>query len=907
MNRTIENILRNHYVDDNSLFQTHVSLIKPLGKFQFNRSDLEEFWETYCKLIDEDENAVVGIAEKPYPYLPVLVDADIKIEETDDIIIEENVYNESHVLKVVETYQSVLRNIVEDCTDQNLTCVLLEKPMYRKFKNEKSYVSRGFHLMFPNLFLLKTDQEQQLVPRVQDLLKRAEVFLDLGFQDSGSVIDKASCTVPWLLYGSRKSPDMDAYKVTKVYDSSCEEISLEDAFRHYKVFDNREKAINIRGQVQFYLPRILSIIPYGRETKELRHGLLSPLKEKIRTREIKTNSKVSVSDALKESAKLLPLLDIKRCEDYYDWMTVGWCLFNIGEGCEDALDQWLSFSSRCEEKYDEGKCISEWEHMVVKDFTLGTLKHFAKHDNPSGYDEYKKAISEQYINSSLGGSHTDIANILYAEYGQDFVCASISSKIWYQFIGHKWEQIEEGVFLREKISKEIVEKYSEMIKNLSNRYSANADKAEGNADANKIKQTVKIMQNLRSCQFKSSVMREALDIFYDKRFKEKLNVNPYLFAFKNGVYDLKLNVFRAGRPEDFISKCAPFDYQEYKVDDPEMLDVLDYLEKVFPDKSLRTYFLDQTSDVFVGGNSQKTGIFWSGEGDNAKSVTQTIIEKMLGPYAIKLPTTVLTGKKPSSGSAFADLARTGDGVRWVVAEEPDKDEMINTGTFKHLTGNDSYYARDLFEKGKDVKEITPLYKLCVICNSLPRMKYADKATFNRVKVLTFESTFCRSGYPESYEEQLRQKKFPMDPNFSKKIPSLIPAFAYLLLEHRKKLVVRVEPEKVLIATAMYRKQNDVYREFIEENIMEAASNKLSLTELYAQFKEWYKDSFPGQAVPVKNDVREYFSKLWGEPSLGLKWTGHRIRTLDDDLEDGTAVILGEDDLVDYSEEGIKTS
>ena len=42
--------------------------------------------------------------------------------------------------------------------------------------------------------------------------------------------------------------------------------------------------------------------------------------------------------------------------------------------------------------------------------------------------------------------------------------------------------------------------------------------------------------------------------------------------------------------------------------------------------------------------------------------------------------------------------------------------------------------------------------------------------------------------------------------------------------------------------------------------------EISLTELYAQFKEWFRDSLPGQKVPIKNDVKEYFARLWGTRS-----------------------------------------
>jgi phage/plasmid-associated DNA primase len=36
---------------------------------------------------------------------------------------------------------------------------------------------------------------------------------------------------------------------------------------------------------------------------------------------------------------------------------------------------------------------------------------------------------------------------------------------------------------------------------------------------------------------------------------------------------------------------------------------------------------------------------WTGEGDNGKSITQMIFEQMLGPYNVKLPTSLITGKR----------------------------------------------------------------------------------------------------------------------------------------------------------------------------------------------------------------------------------------------------------------------
>ena len=42
---------------------------------------------------------------------------------------------------MIQVYQCVLRNIVENCTDEDLICVLLEKDLYRVPKMYKSTLS----------------------------------------------------------------------------------------------------------------------------------------------------------------------------------------------------------------------------------------------------------------------------------------------------------------------------------------------------------------------------------------------------------------------------------------------------------------------------------------------------------------------------------------------------------------------------------------------------------------------------------------------------------------------------------------------------------------------------------------------------------------------------------------------
>jgi P4 family phage/plasmid primase-like protien len=903
MKSSVSKKLRENYVD-NSPFHTHVSMVAPKGRYQISGQTTEDFWDIYCEEVNEG-NTILGVAEKPGPYLPVLADIDIKCEVSDDEILEEHLYSEDQILQVISVYQSVLRNIVEDCRDYKLLCVVLEKPIYLIHAREKTYAKNGFHLHFPNLFLSRQEQEIHLIPRVKKELQGLDTFKSLGFENSGDVIDKCCCNVPWLMLGSRKSADMDPYSVTRVIDSEGSEISAEKAFANYKLLDSHECELDITGRIDYYMPRILSIFHNGRNISELRNGLISPVKKIMREKEKKENkkkfAKVTASENLKISSRLLEMIGDWRAEDRNEWIRIGWVLYNIGEGCTEALDQWLAFSSRCEEKYDETSCIFQWQRMVKKDFTLGTLYEFAKTDSPEKYAEYKKEKTMQHISNSVKeGSHNDIAKALHAQFGDEFVCASITGKVWYQYRSPIWEEVEEGTTLRARISETIVKHYQDMAQKEIQQMGQGEDKSDAMQTQNRMKKIMKMIVNLKSAPYKNNVMKEAMEVFYNRKFKSKLNQNPYLIAFKNGVYDLKNNIFRQGLAEDYISKNIPIDYQEYNESDEAVQNVIEFLQKIFPDKSIRTYFLDTYSDIFVGGNPQKKVYLWTGDGDNGKSITQTFFEKMLGELAIKFNTQYFTGKKTSTGSANPELARAAPPVRHVTMEEPDADEQLNIGELKKLSGGDSYWARDLFEKGKNTREVFPQFTLTFICNELPKLKYSDRATWNRLRVIPFETTFVEPGKPcpETFEEQLLLKQFPMDKSFGAKIPKMVPAFAWYLLEWRKKVTVRIEPEKVKEATAHYRRQNDIYRQFIEECIVEDRSTSLPLTELYSQFKEWFKEGWSGMSVPIKNEVKDYFYKLWGDPERGCRWKGYRVRTLEEEIANGDAIVLDEEDLAE---------
>jgi P4 family phage/plasmid primase-like protien len=876
-------------------FHTHVSMIQPMGKFNISRNAIEEFWDKYCEAVYEDDEKIsYGIAEKLQTYIPILVDIDIKVPYTEDKDIK-RLYAKEQLEDIVRTYQEVIRTIVNDYNSNHSICFSLEKPAYKVTSGSGSeYIKSGFHLHFPYVFMSKTDHEAHLIPRVKKFLDKTKIFQNLGFVKSDEFLDSCYVKNPWLLYGSKKSDTMDSYKLSCIYNEDRDEMTIEDALKDYKIYDSEENEIPLIHNYTYYLPRILSVIPWHRQVVEIKPNIPSVIKlsnsNMIESEKKKTYITKNLNETLEKAKKYMSILSEERSSNYSTWMQVGWAVYNISNGNENGLNLWLEFSSKCGDKFNEAECISLWDKMTPKNMTIGTIMHFAKEDNILEYNKIIKLYTENYIKESLEGSHHDLAKALYERYGTEFICASIAQNIWYQYENHRWKRIEEGVFLRQKISQEIVKIFEDKQSELFAKMSKSAE-SERNIYGVQIKLVQKMIKQLKSHPFKVNVMKECKDVFYVETFLKTLDNNPWLIGFRNGIYDLEKNIFRSGIPEDFISLQMPIEYSDYTEDDSLVKDVYDFFQKIFPDKQVRDYFMDISSDVFVGGNRRKHVYFWSGEGDNGKSITELFFEKMLGEYAIKLPTSLVVGKRTQSSAACPELVRAGNGVRWAILQEPDKKDVINIGILKELSGNDTFFARGLFQAGG---EIQPMFKLSVICNDPPSVPYSDKATWNRIRVIPFESTFTKNA-PDTFEEQLLLKRFPIDMNFSEKIPSLIKPFAWVLLNHRKKGNTFVEPEKVRFATESYRKKNDSYQQFIEECVIMDQTKKLALPDLYSKFKEWHRESFPGQLVPVKGDVKEYYTKVWGEPEKGV-WKGKKLITIEDQLERGEALILSEKDL-----------
>jgi P4 family phage/plasmid primase-like protien len=896
MNRELRSLLKPCIVSGSTGY-THSSQFQPdVNNYSITNDNLIQFNKLYCSLVHGSPNFMAGIGEHPHElYGPLLCDFDIKVKITDglDGFKMENgqyrhLYTKQQQDKVIETFKNAILEVAEGVEHHHLACFVLEKTVPY---NDGDFLKSGFHLHWPFFFMRNSDLEIHITTRVKDRLSKMKTLfdnldhLDLQHNGAGDFIDIGMNKKNWLLYGSRKSAKALPYTLSRILDSGMDEISLHDVLDDNKVFDVRDEEVDLTemDDLNYYLPLVLSIKPYVRpiyKAKPTTPNIPKSLLTKAADSGIVYDA-MPVEAALLIIDKLVPLLSAARATKEDKWMKVGWCLFHITSGCLEGYQHWEDFSKRTTNNdFSEAMCVYKWNGMNRsngKHLTMGSLKAWAKEDSPVEYEEFVLSEQALRVDCSLLGGHNDLTRYLHTKFSHQFVCTDIKSKTWYYFNGMRWVNTDSGSKLYMKIEEDMVPH----VIRLKNK-ALSGENVSGDTP----KKYNKIISDLKNTTFKHSLLKEASILFLDSSFASKLDEDPNLLGFDNGVLDLRTVTFRPGKPTDYLTKSCGYDYPLEKPDNCE--DVMKFWMQIIPDDEVRQFFLKYCGAMLQGGNPNNLFLIMSGVGENGKSMSIELIRLALGEYAGTFPTTLLTGKEPNSSSATPELFAS-KGKRFMVLSEPDKADKINTGVMKRLTGCDTVNVRGLYEKPVDMK---PQFKLVYVCNSLPKLPPEDYGTWRRMLLLTFESRFpaLNSSVPLEWEEQYEKKIFYRDPELQSKLNGMKQAMMYIMVRGfravAKDLLLPKEmqpkvPLKVSRALTMYQTKNDHFLQFINEMLVDDAAATISLNDFYAAFKTWYHENYTGQKPIPKSELREDMEKKWGELGHGMVWTGRRLKTNED--------------------------
>jgi P4 family phage/plasmid primase-like protien len=815
---------------------TNASMGEPFGSYNIPDDQYDNFFNVYNNAINE--GIELHMIEKHRGLSSLLVDLDFKFDKNE---ITERVITPDHIINILRLYRDEIRNHFNVTDDKLVSCIFMRNAPYIKNNDLKD----GIHIIFP--YIVSTPDSQLLI-RDNVLRLIPEILGDLPIKNTyEDVIDKQVISKNgWMMYGSCK-PTYDEYSLMQIFDHNlCSITETEfnpDDIDHTRLFSIRNKIdpTSIREE------RMQSLVVYNDDIKPKRG------------RKIKQKHDLTESDII-EIRDLVALLSESRAETENQWIELGWCLHNIDCTNEELLNIWDNFSKKSN-KYASGECKKRWDSFPNRKdgISIGSLHYWARADNIEGYTKIKRQSLEYYITRSMSGTEYDIALVLYHMFRNSYVCADYGNNIWYEYESHKWTKSDKGVSLRTKIGEELFQEYCIMMGEYNKKCSlVNEDITDDERDElkSKTKNINKITLKLRTTSFKENIMKEARQLFYNKNFLNRIDTNVYLVCFENGIYDLKKNEFRDGRPDDYLTICNNINYTPYDKDCTIVHEINEFMSQVFVNPEIRKYVWELMSSYLQGHNADELFHLWIGVGSNSKSKLIELFESAIGDYSIKFPITLLTQKRAASNAANPEIAGS-KGKRFGSFQEPGQHEKLNVGLMKELTGGDKIKARALYAAPIEFK---PQFKLLLVCNHFPDVPGDDEATWRRIRVIEFQSKFVDNPDPENPLE------FKRDRYLSEKMCNWTETFMSMLLEHYKSYKANGlgEPDEIMKYTHEYQRKCDTVSEFFEEyaDKTDVAEDIIPLSNLYEDYRDWFIDMYSNLKQPSKNDFITYMRKKY---------------------------------------------
>jgi len=918
------------------------------GSYNIPDEKYDQFLEIYYNHVFIN-GANEYLTEKQRENGPIAVDLDFRY----DYSITARQHTQEHILDFINLYLEELKKIYIFVENTKIDVFVFEKPEVNRVE-EKKITKDGIHIIFG----LCADRGVQMHLRKRVIAELSELWSDLALKNTWEeVIDDGIVAgfTNWQLFGSRK-PNNLAYEMTMAktytYDSDgdfCVEsidVSTPDKFK--TIFPRL--TVRYSGWSPYELRPEFAATNGGGAAAPKRsgsHGNISGAggafysgSPQTALLSIKNTSELELLVGIFLDSLTMGEYELREAHNYtmilpesywgknsYNkWIRVGWALRNISD---KLFITWVAFSAQSPDfRFGaSGDIVDLWDRWIKFDLnnpqglTKRSIMYWAKQDAYNNFINVRRDSIEYYVDQTLnvcmqnaftdegatstskisGSTDFDMAGVLYQMFKGEFICCSIQSNIWYKYNKHHWKKSDNGTELRRSISEEMRGLY---LKKMEDTMKASAALDEGTEQRKRMEarghKIAEIAARLGKTVEKNNIMREARELFYDGDFMNKLDTNPYLLCFKNGVVDFESKQFRKGYPDDYVSKSTQIDYIQH---DPikhkdQIAEIHDFMHKLFPVAELREYMWQHLASGMIGTAINQTLTFYLGIGSNGKSVLVEFMSKVLGDYKYDAPISLIASQRPKIGGLSPEVVAL-KGVRYSVIAEPEKNERIQEGAMKQMvSGLDPIQCRAPYMIEPIV--FLPQFSLALCCNTLPEISSQDHGTWRRIRICKFESLFCEDPRNDDPEKPYQYK---IDRNINEKFERWKEIFASMLVNKVYETGGRVyDVPYVMAASNEYRKSQDYVAEFIEDRIVRAEGRTLMKRELSEEFTIWYKATY-GRGAPNIKDVYSYIEKnLVKLDKVKNCWVGIGVRYDSDPLcnaEDSEAEDDDDDTTVNF--------
>jgi putative DNA primase/helicase len=293
-----------------------------------------------------------------------------------------------------------------------------------------------------------------------------------------------------------------------------------------------------------------------------------------------------------------------------------------------------------------------------------------------------------------------------------------------------------------------------------------------------------------------------------------------LLCVEDGVIDLRREGggFRKSKPEDYLYKYTRIKFDSYA----ECPRWKQFLKEIFlNDEKLILFIQKAIGYTLTGLTSAQCFFILYGTGANGKSVFLTVLQWLLGDFAISTSMETFKDRSQNNAQIPNDLAAL-CGKRFVKSTELKEGSRLNEERIKALTGDESIQARFLH---KEFFDFFPEFKIWIGVNHRPVIRGTDEAIWRRPKLIPFEAYFP----PEKRDE-----------NLSNTLKSELPGILLWAIDgcHLWQQEGLILPEKVEKATSDYREESDVIGEFLSECTIQGDGKKVKAGDLWDAYEKW---------------------------------------------------------------------
>lgn len=322
---------------------------------------------------------------------------------------------------------------------------------------------------------------------------------------------------------------------------------------------------------------------------------------------------------------------------------------------------------------------------------------------------------------------------------------------------------------------------------------------------------------------------------------EAFDHDHYAFNVMNGTLRFRIETGPDGAREasvtlsdhcrdDMQTKLSPVEY------DPAATSPL--YDGMFawaqPDAAMRRYLHQIGGYSLTGDAGEQKLWFWYGRGRNGKGTTLDVWQHVSGEYSDNIPigSFLDQGIKKRGDQASPDLAKLG-GVRMLRSSEPGRNEKLDSGLIKLVTGGDPLPVRMLHRGFFNLK---PLFKLIIMGNSRFDIPDTDDGIWSRMKLVPWLRNIEK---PEPGVANWPEK----DPKLPSKIiqqeaAGVLNHLIRGLLDHMVNGLV--EPRSVTEATDAYRDASDPIARFMRMCTVPEDGSRIQSSKLHEVFVAWAK-------------------------------------------------------------------